>query len=469
MIRKSEYGKYLIWFILLYGLLITVLNLNYNSIYMDEAIPILIGRQLLEGAACTGCPYMTGSVLIQPVFMAIGDYLGGLYGARIMNTLIGLGLTIIIYLTARLMFNKKLGIIAAFLFICSGQTLYLMKLATYDMIAAFFLGFAFLMIVVSEKAETEDLRRIALFEGAFILFIAAITKYLIPCFIPFLLLYVLIKHGVRRTFVFYLLPLTALLVLFYFFAPFAPKAEVLGQVKNARNITNLPLATLADWAFRWVSLAYLLAIFGVFHERESKATMALIVLSTPIIIVHLATQTEQSVNKNMIYALVFLAPAGAIGVDHICNLFSMKSDNRTVRAFFTIAVLMIFWAYGLNNLRWLEKQYPDVSPIIEFFDENGYDGMTVAMNGWDGIAFTYTFAAKFPEARFPHISQVTGTDNPGHSFREKVDFVVCEEFYGKDYPCEEIQHYIEDDYALLEYFTITHSWGMTDAKIYGRK
>ncbi|UCF05154.1 MAG: hypothetical protein JSV33_14745 [bacterium] len=468
MKRNGTTYRYLLLVLLMYGFLITVLNLNYNSIYMDEAIPILIGQQLLAGEPCPGCPYMTGSVFIQPIFMAFGDSMGGLNGARIMNAFFGLALAIVAFLTARLLFDEKIGFIAATIIIFSGQTLYLMKLATYDMIAAFFLGTAFLMLVVSTRAGSQLWRDLALLEGAVILFIASVTKYLLPVYIPFFLAYAVFKHGVRRTLILYIAPVAVLLLLYYLFAPFAPRAEIVGQVQSARSMTQLPLSTLLDWSLRWVSLAYLLAIFGIFHEKWGIPAILSIILSTPIIIVHLMTRSEQSVNKNMIYALVFLAPAAALGVDHIANLFSMRNASRTARTFFTVAVLVVFWAYGFNNLRWLERQYPDSSQVIDFFDENGFDGMRVALNGWDGVVLIYTFGDKYPHARYMHITDIADSGNSGPAFKEEVDFIICEEFYGDQFPCEEYEACIKNEYTLIEDFTITHSWGVTSARIFGR-
>jgi hypothetical protein len=36
-------------------------------------------------------------------------------------------------------------------------------------------------------------------------------------------------------------------------------------------------------------------------------------------------------------------------------------------------------------------------------------------------------------------------------------------------PCSQYGAYFEDDFTLLRNFTIEHSWGETDALIYGRR
>jgi hypothetical protein len=461
--------KLILPLILLYGLVMSVLNLNYNSVFIDEAYHITMGHEVLQHQPCPGCPYATGSVRIHPTLAAIGDSIGGIYGARMVNVLFGLLLTAAVYGTAMLLFEGSYGFIAAILFICTGQTLYLMKLATYDMIAAFFLGASFFLLVLSTKVQAPWHRNAALMLGAAALFLASITKYLLPVFIPALAFYVFFYHGLKRTVLYCLIPLTVLFTLYVLFDQYAPQSIVINQIRTYRDIT-VPLSTIFDWAFRWVALVLLLAVFGVFHGKYGRTAIALIVLSSPIILLHLVTRAEQSVNKNMIFALIFLAPAAALGVDHMAKIFSFGTRSRAVRTFFTASVLVIFWAYGLYNLRWLERQYPDVTPVIQFFEEQGFDGMTVAMNGWDGVIYEYTLGARYPHARFLNLREVRKSNTPEPTFTERVDFVICEDlYYGKLTPCDQFRKYFERGYVLLRNFPIEHSWGLTDATIYGRR
>jgi hypothetical protein len=466
---KSAHRRLLLLAILLYGLLISIARIDYNSVFIDEAFQIQMGKEIIEGTPCLGCPHHTGSVMIWPVLAGLADRAGGIHAVRMLTVLIGLAVTVIVYATAATMFGGNLGLIAAALFMFTGQAQYLMKLGTYDMIGAFFLALSFYLFAVSTAMPSARRRALAIVFGSVALFLAAITKYLLPVFVPALVLYVLVKHGVRRTALFCVLPLAVLAVLFVGFAPYAPRMQVLGQVETYANI-KVPLETMFEWAFRWVAFVLLLAVFGVFHERHGKTALALIALSSPIIVLHLVTRAEQSVNKNMIFAIIFLVPAAALGVEHMAKIFSSGARSRAVRGFFTVAILAIFWAYGFFNLRWLERQYPDVTPLIEFFDTRGFDGMTVAFNGWDGVIYEYVLGDRYPHARFLNMFEIKKTDSPRPAFAEPVDFVVCEDlFYGMMSPCSQFAAYFEDDFTLLRNFTIEHSWGETDAQIYGRR
>jgi hypothetical protein len=456
--------------VLVYGLVISLVKIDYNSVFVDEAYHIVMGRQLAAGETCPGCAAHTGSVMTWPLFASFGDSFGGLYGARIMNIIMGLALTVCIYLATRMLVGRDLGLLAAAIFIFSGQALYLMKLATYDMTAALFLGGAFLMTVAAHRAVSPAYEAASLITATILLSLAAITKYLLPAFIPAFLIYVIVRHGAMKGIIFALIPMTVFMTMFFWFSPYPPNPQVIYQIENAREVSSLPIATIFDWTFRWLSLAYLLAAFGLFHERHRRLAALLILASTPILLIHIITRAEASVNKNVMFAIIFLAPAGAMGIDHISHLFSMRETSRAVKVFFTVSVVTVVWAYGMNNLRWLEKQHPDVSPVIEYLRTNGFEGMTVATNGWDGVMYEYALEDQYPEARFDHITWFILGDEDERTLDKRVDFVICEDdYYGKQYPSERFRDILDGDCKLLEDFTIEHSWGETHALVFGRR
>lgn len=500
MTNRNDYHYYLLTLVLLYGLLLTAADLDYNSIFVDEAFHITVGHELLRGEPCPGCTYVTGSIYLHPIIAAVGDSIAGLNGARFMNALLGIAAALFIYVTARLLFDRRTGLISAAIFVFSGQTLYLMKLATYDMTAAFFLSLSFMLIVVSEKAASELSCNLLLLAGTVTIFLASVTKYLLPVFIPVFMLYILCRHGFWKTLLGSFVPLAALLIIYYFGAVYPVREGLFGTVEHSRESFQVPFTTLFDWTIRWIALALLLAVFGLLQRGKNWTVLALILMCTPILLVHLISGSEQSLNKNAIFSLVFLAPAGALGVDYLAGVFSMKSRSRAVRSFFTITILIIVAVYGLHNLNWLERQYPNVDPVIEFFRENGYDGMTVVSNGYDDAIYRYSLP-EFPNALFMHITSAVyayhasvhtaggssaaahqnGGDptggghhpggNPSGGRRgEKADFILCmDTYYGKEFPCADYDEYIGDDYEVLADITMPLSWGTTDAKILGRR
>jgi len=462
--------RWIIWLVLLYGFLLTATDLDYTAVFVDEAFHINIGRQLMDGTACPGCPFAAGYVFIHPILAALGDAAGGLEGARMVNVILGLCLVFFIYVTGKVLFSEKIGLLAAALFIFSGQVPYLMQLATYDMTAAFFLGASMMFLALSFNAAKGLRRSSALAAAMIFLLLASMTKFLLPVFVPFVIIYALVKHGFSRGLIFALCVSGILAAVFYFLAPWSPHTEVMGQIQTFRVTTQIPLLTLADWTLRWLALAYLLAVFGMMHEKHGKTAAALTLLSLPIILIHLVTGAERSVNKNVLFALVYLIPASAVGVEKISEVFSMKSPGRGLRIFFVSAVMLVYWAYGINNFMWLRKQYPDVAPMIGFFEKNGFDGMTVVLNGWDADIYSYSLRSKFPNARYLHVTEAFTKDGEGNPTAVPADFVICEDnYYGMMNPCADYRDFIDADYDLAEHFMFELSWGITDARIYGRR
>lgn len=456
--------------LLAYGLVMSAAKIDYNSVFVDEAYHIVMGRQLRAGVDCPGCAAHTGSVMTWPLLASYGDDLGGIHGARGINIVLGLLLTLCVYLTARMLFGRELGLIAAAILLLSGQVLYLMKLATYDMTAAFFLGAAMTAFVAAGRVGRGPYEGAALAAGTILLCLAAVTKYLLPAFIPFFLVWVIVRHGIARTVLFFLVPLAAFMLLFFWYTPYPPNPQVIYQIEQVQEVSRLPMRTLLDWTFRWLALALLLSAFGLFHDRHRRTAAMLIVLSTPILLIHLATRAEHSVNKNVVFSLIFLAPAAALGIDHIVHLFSMREANPALRRFFTASILAIACVYGINNLRWLEKQHPDVTPVIEFFERSGFDGMTVATNGWDGVLYEYALESRYPRARFDHVTWFIRDEGGRRRLDDEIDFVLCEDdYYGKHFRSERFRDVLDADCTLAEEFTIRHSWGETHALVYGRK
>ncbi|MDP3297443.1 MAG: glycosyltransferase family 39 protein [Thermodesulfovibrionia bacterium] len=469
MIRKDRNNGRFFLLILLYGLVAMAWNLDYNSAYHDEALNILMGRQVLSGQSCYGCAQNTGSVLIQPVLAAIGDSIGGLQGARAVGILFGLSLTAVVYLTASILLSEKYAFVAAVLFLFSGNTIYLSKLATYDIVSAFFLGLSFLFLILSERKQPLYTIGITLFCGAFSLFLAAMTKYVAAVFIPPLLVYIFLRHKIYRAVFFFLLPLLIFIFVYSYYALYPVKAVLMGSVTSVYHESQLPFSVLSSWTFRWVIMSYLLAFFGIFHEEKGKTAIPLIILSTPIIILQFLTGAEQSINKNVIFSLIFLMPAAALGIDHMSALFSYRINTSWVKPFFTISVLLVTLVFGIDQLRWLERQYPNMSEVVDFFKRTGFDGMVVSIDSDYGDA-VYTYALKeiYPRAKFLPITEI---QPEGKNVCESLvpDYVIIDGYYGKSAFRDMARGYIKNGYSLEKKVKISLSWGVRDVQIFSRR
>jgi len=173
IVTGQKYG--ILTVCLLYAAIVTIWQLNYNSVYHDEALNITMGNQVLGMEYCPGCAQNTGSVLIHPVMAAIGDRIGGLAGARSVGILFGLGLTVALFGITRSLFTDAHANTAAILTVISSTYIYLSKLATYDIVSACFLAISFWLLVTSKQNQAFKALALAVASSLF-LFLAAITK-----------------------------------------------------------------------------------------------------------------------------------------------------------------------------------------------------------------------------------------------------------------------------------------------------
>lgn len=455
--------------LLIYGFFVITATLNFNSPYHDEALNILMGRQILAQETVPGAAQNTGSVAIQPVIAALGDSAGGIWGARATGIFFGLALTATIYFSALTLLPKTQSLFAAILFLLSGTTLYLSKLATYDIVAAFFLGLSFLCVLKSEQSEKH--RGSLLLTSSVALFLATITKYVVAVYAPPLLLCALFSK--RRLLIVsnFIIPFLVLTGLYVWLALYPIADVLLGSMRSVYTETQISKLQLASWAFRWVAMPYLLAVFGFFHKEHGKTALTLTLLSTPVLLFHLLTGAEQSVNKNVIFALVFLAPAAAIGIDHLCNIFSFNASSSWVKPFFTITLFLVVWAFGLSQLQWLQRQYPDLDPVIKYFQNNGRDGMSVVIDSDFGDAvYTYSLKDRFPRARFSSISVHDRNNEANSSHLTYPDYIILDDYYTKSpYRVRALTYIREGNYARIQTFIANMSWGKRQITIYSRR
>lgn len=456
-------NRVLLLAILLYALITMASNLDFNSVSYDEAFNIETGRGALSGSLFRASGQYAGSSLLSPALFALGDSFGGLSGARAISILFGLGLILVIYLTTSTLYSPDLGLLAAIIALFMGTLTYISRLATNEIISAFFLGASFLFILLARKRERNLPAAGLLLAAALSLSLAVITKYIAGVFMPFLLFYVAFTEKSWRPF-FFILPLAFLLGSYYYFAVLPIQDSVLEGLFNSFEGSHIPFSILLNWTIRWVLMSYLLSALGLFHEKWGGSVPALLLLSTPIIAIHLLTGAEQSVNRDVILSGVFLAPAAALGVDHLSNIFSLGTRSAWVKPFFTFAVLFVLWTFGLQELGWLEKQYPDFRPVINYFRKvaSGSTALAATDSEHSKVLLDYALG---PDCRTSFLPFTELRKNRA----VRPDFLIIDDYYGNKSLRPEILAYMGQHYKRAREFEIKLSWGKEKVQIYSRR
>lgn len=465
MKEQNNHTGYSIWFILIYGLIMTGWNPGYSSASYHEAINIFTGRQVLTGNFHFESILNIGSSFIHPPLAAIGDAAGGLYGARAIGIPFGLALTWIMYRTGGLLFSKKQGMLSAVLFLFTGTAVFLSKSATGDIIAAAFLGLSFYLLLLSEHKQSW----ILLLAGTSALFFAFVTKYIVIIYVLSFVVFVFWRFPFYRAVLFFLLPLAGFVCLYGILILQPSMHTVISSYLITYQQLQLPVSDMVGWNLQWVQMPYLLAIFGMFHKEKGGVAIMLAVFSAPIFLLYFLNGTEQSIDKNMIFALVFLTHAAALGVDHMGRLFSSNIPASWVRTFFTVAVIVVIWVFGIKQIAWFEQQHADITPAITFLKQKGHDSMTVAIDSggrYQEYVYRYSLEKTFPSARFiaiPHDDTrrreaVISLDNP--------DFLICNEYYIGTYFHKVPVYYYEQGFSLANEFRIPFWIGIQNVNIF---
>lgn len=456
-------------FCLLYSIIVTVWNIDYNSVYHDEALNIVMGNQVLGQEACPGCPQNTGSVLVQPILAALGDRIGGLEGARGVGIIFGLGLTTSVFFLTRRMFTAEHANTAAILTVISSTHIYLSMLATYDIVSACFLALSFWLLIES-KTLNSGKALLFLSLSSLLLFMAAITKYAVSVFIlSFYLYFALSYRNIRRIAIFSFI--LATLSAIYFFFALMPMIGSLGEsVSGVYSESHIPIKVIINWALRWLSIPGVFLAFAAAKSPYRREVIILAFMSIPLILLHLATGAAQSINKNIIFSFVFMMPATAIGLHCMSAVFSGDTGKTLNRYFFAGMLIIVLWVFGIQDLRWLKHQYPDMSPVIRHIYNYGHNNMQLVIDSDFGNAtYAYSLQGKFKGAVYESIREYEARRIISKGTIPLPDYIVLDDYHKKKALRDKALEYIGTGrYSLEKTFTIKMSWGDMNVRLYRR-
>lgn len=137
-----------------------------NTAFQDEALYIWAGHlELAHWLHSVPAPdfatYFSGAPTVYPPLAALADNLGGLATARLLSLTFMLGSTVLLYLTARRLFSRRVAIMSAAFFGTLGWADQLGAFATYDAMAIFLIAFSSWLVVRACGWPSETLLIIA--------------------------------------------------------------------------------------------------------------------------------------------------------------------------------------------------------------------------------------------------------------------------------------------------------------------
>lgn len=340
--------------IIFVAFLIRVVNLNYNTPFLDEAIYIVLGKKILDlqiAQIAGSISWVGGFPFFYPLLSAIYYSVGGIFASRLLNVILGTTIVYFVYLFARSLKlldtrneNKWVGFGAAMFMATSASAIYASRLAIYDTLGVFLFVISLIFL---QKAIKTDSRQLYL-KSAAILFLSLLAKYITLIFVPFFAIAnFFLSKKYENNVKFFLFPLF-LLILGYYYLNF----ESLNEFYSTQGVG---LKTEVVEIFKNFTLfGYILAVVGsaLIFKRQKFLVVSLLGLSFVPFIFHLISVNSSSVAQHAYFSLIFISPL-------VGALFAKMVKKHKLGFFLVEALVIANLYFSAQILSGLENFWPN--------------------------------------------------------------------------------------------------------------
>jgi 4-amino-4-deoxy-L-arabinose transferase-like glycosyltransferase len=308
-----------------------------NTAFQDEALYLRAGHlewaHWLHGAAIPAFPsYFSGAPVLYPPLAALADDAGGLTAARLLSLCFMLGVTSLLWATARRLYGKRAAVLAAGLFATLAGTQFLGAFATYDALALLLLALASWLAVRS--ADCSSPARLALLMLAGLTLAGAdAVKYATVIFAPVVLVVAAAAAWRQRQD----RGRSAAVAVLTVAAAWAALATVAGLAGGASYWHGLSASTLSrpasdaatgvvlQRAYIWTSLVLVLAALGAFlavrrRERARFLPAALLAAGLLAPAAQAGLHTIVSLQKHVVFGAWFAAIAAGYAMARLSRV-----------------------------------------------------------------------------------------------------------------------------------------------------
>ena len=325
--------------VILFSFFLRLFTLNFNTAFTDEAFYIYVGRLVLTGNDPNTLGYMFGSYLA-PVILASADVLGGLLAARFTSLIFSLVIIVFVYLSVKQLFNKKIALIASFIFSIQAPVIFISIFATIDSLSVCFFAISLYFFIHG----TEKKKLLAL--SSLFLFMSFAAKYISIIFFPFMILYLIKKKVNPLPFI-----LPAVILVSIYSIIYMPSLLKLAEIFNNMHIMSIDILIVALIILGFLLIPFLLS--ASYYRKYPYLIIAALIIP----VYHLITINETSLYKHVCFSLLFLSPLMALTL------------NKIKRNFGIIIILFVF-AVSMLQLNALQNYYPNTSKSVEWLRNN---------------------------------------------------------------------------------------------------
>ena len=387
-----------------------------NTAFQDEATYLYAGRQIVHHLLGGPTPtewvgdFLAGTTLYPTIGGAI-DLVGGLEAARLFSLFWMLCATIAVYATARMLYDRSSGYLAAALFGIQGSVLFVGHFATFDAMAVGLLGLAMALAVYAGGTRTPLLAPCV----SLLLLVAGATTYVSFLYFPTILLLLCWRAQQSRGWLHALLRMfLACLVLggagVWAIAKYPGGVGAFDAAILHRNAADPASTTVLVQLTLYLSgIVVALALVGLLLSRGTYILPALLLLGSSLAApaYHIVDGEFTSLQKHVAYGLLFAAPLAGFAVTRL-------QGNR--RLIGVVLCLMVF-PTGYQADQRLFDWWPNVSPVIAVLHTQVQPGDRILAEEHEVLEF---YLARY-EADLGHIqwSQTYGfayTDSRGRYY-----------------------------------------------------
>jgi 4-amino-4-deoxy-L-arabinose transferase-like glycosyltransferase len=295
-----------------------------NTAFQDEALYLRAGHlewaRWLHGTPIPDFPsYFSGAPVMYPAVGALADSIGGLATARMLSLCFMLGVTSLLWATARRLYGQRAALLAAALFATLAGTQFLGAFATFDAPALLLLALGAWLGVRSADCQVQVRIALLIAAGA-ALAVADAVKYTTALFTPVVLVVVALtawrQRGAGAGVMAGATMLCSWLALILAAVVAGGRDYWTGITTStlSRAPSDAAVTTVLQRSYVWTSLILVLAVIGVVLAARSEtrgkalpAVLAIAALLAPAEQARLHTTT--SLQKHVVFGAWFAAIA----------------------------------------------------------------------------------------------------------------------------------------------------------------
>ena len=395
-------------------------NLNYRTAFVDEAISLYKGWQMLNGQETYGLTTRVGWPILSYIPLGLAAWLGGVESARGLNALFGVITVLFVMMIARKVYGKVAGYIAAGIFAVYGPAIFISTFAHSDSLSVLLVSIAVYLWVTALSGDKSYLYVL----GSLAMTFAVLTKYPAVMVAVLSVVYgtmVAIKAMISVTrsdseemsirldsSILKKLVLTGLpflLLLLYALAFKAQLAELWQRQVLTKQSTNPNIEwTILKSFVNYLWLPLLLGLFALDERRNRVVSVGLLVVGLSMLPYHLLNKDDSTLFKFTCYVLVGLAPLAAGGV--VTTLRDLVGQKLTrvklsiVSGVLGLVVVGYLGIVGQRMLPGLRSYWSDTTELMEYLRNNVKQGDTILMEG--GVVAQYYLIEKGVPEHIPH-------------------------------------------------------------------